>query len=194
MTAPADDTRVHRNGNQFDQIEGNWQLLVGGGAGGNLDLVVDRNRAEAVGGDDNLRVKGNLIQQTDRSASLTIGMNQDTKVGRSAALEAGQTVHIKAGTTLILEAGTRLSLKVGGNFIDIGPAGISIVGTMVLINSGGSAESGPGAIPEAPRQAQRADQGAGCLECRRAGSGVHSRCLTLIFRLVPCTVFGSADE
>ena len=156
MNSPVDDRQRHLKGNQVEQIEGNLQLLVGGGEGGNLDLVVDRNRAQAVGGNDNLHVKGNLIEQTDGSASLTIGMNQDTKVGQTAALEAGQTVHIKAGTTLILEAGTRLSLKVGGNFIDIGPGGISITGTMVLINSGGSAGSGPGATPEAPQEPQRA--------------------------------------
>jgi type VI secretion system secreted protein VgrG len=61
------------------------------------------------------------------------------------------TVHIKAGMTLVLEAGAQLSLKVGGNFIDISPAGVSIQGTMVLINSGGAAGSGPGASPQAPQ-------------------------------------------
>ena len=156
MTVPVEHKQVHLKGDQVELIEGNVQLLVGGGEGGNLDVVVDRNRAEGVGGNDSLHVKGNLIQQTDGCASLIIAKNQETKVGQSAALETGQTVHIKAGTTLILEAGVRLSLKVGGNFIDIGPGGISIVGTMVLINSGGSAESGPSASPEVPQQAHRA--------------------------------------
>jgi type VI secretion system secreted protein VgrG len=153
MNSPVEDLRQHVKGNHVAQIEGNIQLLVGGGEGGKLDLVVERDRAEAVGGHDNLHVKGNLNEQADGSASLTVGMDLNTKVGQNAALEAGQTLHIKAGTTLVLEAGMRLSLKVGGNFIDIGPGGISIVGTMVLINSGGSAGSGPGANPEAPRAA-----------------------------------------
>jgi type VI secretion system secreted protein VgrG len=63
--------------------------------------------------------------------------------------------------TLILEAGVQLSLKVGGNFIDIGPAGVSIQGTMVLINSGGAPGSGSGCSstdPDGPAQAQDAQQ------------------------------------
>ncbi len=156
MNATAQDQHQLVKGNQVEQVEGNLQLFVGGGNGGNLDLVIDMNRAEAVGGNDNLHVRGNLNEQADGNASLTIGRDQHIKVGQTAALEAGQVVHIKAGTTLVLEAGSRLSLKVGENFIDIGPAGISITGAVVLINSGGSAGSGPGASPEAPQTAQKA--------------------------------------
>jgi type VI secretion system secreted protein VgrG len=47
----------------------------------------------------------------------------------------------------------QLSLKVGGNFVDIGPAGVTIQGTIVMINSGGAAGSGTGASPTAPQDA-----------------------------------------
>jgi type VI secretion system secreted protein VgrG len=60
---------------------------------------------------------------------------------------------------VIIEAGTQLSLKVGGNFIDIGPSGVSIVGTMVMINSGGAAGSGPGSSPTDPKDPDEADDG-----------------------------------
>ena len=59
-------------------------------------------------------------------------------------------IHLKAGMTVVIEAGTELCLKVGGNFIDINPSGVSIVGTMVMINSGGSAGSGCGSSPTDP--------------------------------------------
>ena len=45
------------------------------------------------------------------------------------------------GKQVMIEADSQISLKVGGNFIDIGPTGVSIRGTMVLINSGGAAGS-----------------------------------------------------
>ena len=45
------------------------------------------------------------------------------------------------GKQVMIEADSQISLKVGGNFIDIGPTGVSIKGTMVLINSGGAAGS-----------------------------------------------------
>jgi type VI secretion system secreted protein VgrG len=54
--------------------------------------------------------------------------------------------------TVIIEAGMQLSLKGPGGFVDIGPTGVTIQGTMVLINSGGAAGSGPGASPESPDQ------------------------------------------
>jgi type VI secretion system secreted protein VgrG len=63
---------------------------------------------------------------------------------------------------VVIEAGAQISLKVGGNFIDINPAGIFIKGTMVMINSGGSAGSGSGSSPdkaEAPKVAPNAKPG-----------------------------------
>ena len=71
------------------------------------------------------------------------------------AHEAGQIIHLKAGMTVVLEAGVELTLKVGGNFIDIGPAGVTIVGTMVMINSGGAAGSGCGSSPTSPEGSGR---------------------------------------
>ena len=70
--------------------------------------------------------------------------------------------------TVIIEAGMQLSLVGPGGFIDIGPAGVSIQGTMVLINSGGAAGSGPGAnvsspdspdAPKDPKDPDTADDG-----------------------------------
>jgi type VI secretion system secreted protein VgrG len=61
--------------------------------------------------------------------------------------------------TVVIEAGTELTLKVGGNFIDINPSGVSIVGTMVMINSGGSAGSGCGSGPTDPKKPDQADDG-----------------------------------
>jgi type VI secretion system secreted protein VgrG len=78
------------------------------------------------------------------------------------ALDAGQEIHLKAGMNLVVESGTNLTLKVGGNFININPGGIFIKGTMVMLNSGGSAGSGAGsnpAVPKDPKEADTADPG-----------------------------------
>jgi len=57
---------------------------------------------------------------------------------------------------VIIEAGVQISLKGPGGFIDIGPSGVTIQGTMVLINSGGAAGSGGGCKPKAPKEAKKA--------------------------------------
>jgi type VI secretion system secreted protein VgrG len=45
-----------------------------------------------------------------------------------------------------------VTLKAAGGFVDIGPSGVTIQGTMVLINSGGAAGSGSGASPKRSRR------------------------------------------
>ena len=71
---------------------------------------------------------GDLLGQ--RGAASTVGA---MPVRLSMAGFTPSEIHLKAGTNLILEAGLQLTLKVGGNFIDIGPAGISIVGTPAVL-------------------------------------------------------------
>jgi type VI secretion system secreted protein VgrG len=71
-------------------------------------------------------------------------------------------VHIKGGMKVIIEAGMQLSLKAAGGFVDIGPAGVSISGPMVMINSGGAAGAGSGCSPDAaklPKEADTAEPG-----------------------------------
>ena len=57
---------------------------------------------------------------------------------------------MKAGMKVIIEAGMQISLVGPGGFVDIGPAGVTIQGVMVKINSGGAAGSGSGASPKKP--------------------------------------------
>jgi type VI secretion system secreted protein VgrG len=144
-------------GNQVENIQGNMELLVGGGEGGNQDIVIKKDKKELVEGDNHVHVKKNRNEKVDMSQSLTVGMNQQEKVGQNHALEAGMAIHIKAGMTLVLEAGVQLSLKAGANFIDLSPAGIAISGApLVMINSGGAAGSGAGSSPTEPQDAKEA--------------------------------------
>ncbi|MGA2609438.1 MAG: type VI secretion system tip protein TssI/VgrG [Terriglobia bacterium] len=134
--------------------------------GNNRHLIVNASQFELVNADKHLHVKGkqnekierdrslrvgrDQKQQVDGNLSLTVGQSRNEKVGMTHAMEAGQTIHLKGGMTVIIEAGMQLSLKGPGGFVDIGPAGVTIQGTMVLINSGGAAGSGPGANPDSP--------------------------------------------
>ena len=63
---------------------------------------------------------------------------------------------------MTIEAGMELTLKGPGGFITIGPSGVAISGTMVLINSGGAAGSGSaGNVPDpkTPKAPDIADDG-----------------------------------
>ena len=159
------DKHIHVKGAHFEHIDGSVEWLVGHGDnpnGGNLDIVVEKQKSELIEADSHLQIKGDHRQKTDGTYSLVIGGDQQNKVGGNIAMEAGSAgeVHIKAGMKVIIEAGVQISLKGPGGFVDIGPAGVTIQGTMVKINSGGSAGSGKGckpASPEDPKQAKPDD-------------------------------------
>jgi type VI secretion system secreted protein VgrG len=144
---------------QVEKIEGNLFFTVGKGdnsSGGHQDIVIEKDKKELIEGNDHLHVKGARKEKIDGDQSLTVGTNQQEKVGTKHALEAGQEIHLKAGMKVIIEAGLQLTIQGAGGFIDIGPAGVTIQGTLVNINSGGAAGSGSGSSPEAPEDAAEA--------------------------------------
>jgi type VI secretion system secreted protein VgrG len=142
-------------GKHFEEIEGDMHLGVVGNqkvsVDGDSSFFVEGNQKEAVGGKMSLTVGQDEVCQINGNVSL-VCQSQNEQVATTHALEAGQTIHLKAGMTVIIEAGTQLSLKGPGGFVDIGPAGVTIQGTTVLINSGGAAGSGPGASTQSPDQ------------------------------------------
>jgi type VI secretion system secreted protein VgrG len=164
------DDHLHVKQSQLTQIDKNQSLIVGGTrtevVKGDDHLTVKGTLSQkfgaqgtSVGGDQNssiggklfLDVKGERRERVGADQSLIVAGKQNEKVGTNHALEAGQEIHLKAGMKVIIEAGVQLSLKGPGGFIDIGPSGVTIQGTMVLINSGGSAGSGSGSSPQAPQ-------------------------------------------
>ena len=112
------------------------------------DLGVD------VGGKTQLKSQGDIVLESS-TGKLSL------KAGSSGDLMAeGMTIKIKGATTVAIEGGVQVSLKAGSSFVDIGPAGVSISGSMVLINSGGSAASASSALsasPTAPTEAKKED-------------------------------------
>ena len=125
----------------------------------NLDVAKDV--LGKFGADVHADITGDEITKVGGGVHLKVAQDWQGKMGTRMAVDAGQEIHLKAGMTLVLESGTQISLKVGGNFIDINPAGVFIKGTMVMVNSGGSAGSGSGASPKAPKSAKQAEDSKG---------------------------------
>jgi type VI secretion system secreted protein VgrG len=141
---------VHND--EYEKTEGNLQVMIGR----DQDVVITQNKRERVVQDSHLRIEGERRQRIEKTQSLTVGQSQQEKVGEHHALEAGKEIHLKAGTSLILEAARDLTLKGPGGFIRIDGTGITIKGTLVKINSGGSAGSGSGSHPTDPDPAKEA--------------------------------------
>jgi type VI secretion system secreted protein VgrG len=127
--------------------------------GNDRSLIVKANQKEKVEGDQSSNVIGNRNEKVGQDMSLQIGQSLNEKTGMKFAHEAGQEIHLKAGMNVVIEAGMELTIKASGGFINIGPAGVAIQGTMVLINSGGAAGSGSGSSPQDPKDPDEADDG-----------------------------------
>lgn len=140
-------------GNQHQKVEGEKREKIAGPQ----SLSIGGDHKQKVGGSNHLTVGGDQSEKVGGTQSLTAGADLQQKVGQNAALDAGQEIHIKAGMKVIIEAGAQLSLKGPGGFVDIGPSGVTIVGTIVNINSGGSAGSGSGAKPNSPQPPDEPD-------------------------------------
>ncbi|MEM6789841.1 MAG: type VI secretion system tip protein TssI/VgrG [Myxococcota bacterium] len=124
---------------------------------GNQDLVIKTNKRELVESNDSLHVAADQMTQIDGRRSLIVGVEQHAKVGTLHAVDAGEEIHLKAGARVVIDAGSRLTIKGPGGFVDIHAGGVDIVGTVVNINSGGSAGAGAPASPVAPSDPQEAE-------------------------------------
>ncbi|MGR2738689.1 type VI secretion system Vgr family protein [Billgrantia sp. Q4P2] len=151
-------------------------------------LTVHHDRIGEIDADDHLTVHGQRHTQIDGDDHLIVDASRHEKYGRAQLVEAGQDIHHKAGMKVVIEAGAEITLKAGGSFVKLDPSGVTIVGSQVKINSGGSPGSGSGqaaqapalpreaeAAPEftpiqAPQQAALLQQKALCPVCEKDGS------------------------
>lgn len=133
---------------------------------GTLDHHVKGARADQVGAAMHLTVAQDQNEKIGGGVSVTVGKNHQTKTGMNHAVEAGQEIHLKGGMKVIIEAGMQLTIKGPGGFVDIGPAGVTIQGIMVKINSGGAAGSGSGSSPTAPTAAKDAADAADAADAK----------------------------
>ena len=127
--------------------------------GNDRSLIVKNDQKEKVEGELHSEVVKNRNEKVGQNMSLQVGQALNEKTGQKFAHEAGQEIHLKAGMNVVIEAGMELTIKASGGFINIGPAGVAISGTLVLINSGGAAGAGSGSSPQDPQEPDEADDG-----------------------------------
>jgi type VI secretion system secreted protein VgrG len=111
---------------QKTTVENEHHLVVKGAGKTKMDsshVTVDNDEAVKVSGNRSVTVDGDVLE----------------KFGNH--MEDSGEIYLKAGTKVVIEAGLQVSAKGSGGFVDIGPAGVTIQGTMVKINSGGAAGS-----------------------------------------------------
>lgn len=112
--------------------------------------TIDNARFTHTKQDEHHTVGGHYHQQIEQDHSLSVRGDMHHKANGRYAMEAKDEVHLKAGQKVVIEASSELTLKVGGSFIKIDASGVSLVGTGINLNSGGSAGSGKGVAGQLP--------------------------------------------
>jgi type VI secretion system secreted protein VgrG len=166
-------TRSSPNSNGFNEISfedkaGSEQLFFHGQR--DQDIRINNDVREWIGSERHLIVGQDQLEKVGSEKSpgtkhLTVTLDQKEKVTGTVSLAAagdmhqkiGQNAALKAEMKVVIEAGISITLKTASSFIEIGPAGITIVGTpLLLINSGGSPDPLT-AQPDAPKDPIEAD-------------------------------------
>jgi type VI secretion system secreted protein VgrG len=145
---------LHAERNLDERIKANRLTSVGN----DHHTQIARDNLTQTGRDQQNEVGQDLLESIKRDHAAFVFGKQSTHVYGAASRNYGSSltevvendstvncygnIYFKSAKTIILEAASQISLKVGDNFIDIGPSGITIKGTTVLINSGGAAGSG----------------------------------------------------
>ena len=140
-------------------------LTVGGDVlhdiGGVQQLTVAKDSTVTIGANLHVDVGAEAAVNVGSTVAVATGDNFDLKVTGDAVVEStgklslkatgdvmaeGMNVKVKGTMNIVLEATTGITLKVGGSLVNIGPAGVDIVGPMVKINSGGGGGSAGSAL------------------------------------------------
>lgn len=112
-------------------------------------VIIRRDEVREIRRDHNLTIKGKEAVKVDQSRSITVQGDVIEAFKANQSTQVTQDYYLKA-MNVVIEAMTGLTIKAGSNFITLNSSGIYISGSMVNINSGGSALSGSAGSPVTP--------------------------------------------
>lgn len=119
--------------------------------------TVEANSHSEFKAEEHRTTHGDRRSEVKANDHLTVGNNQHLKIGTGQFVEAGQEIHLSSGLKVVLEAGSELTFKAAGSFIKLDAGGITMVGPVIRMNSGGSPGKGSGAKPILPGQVKPTD-------------------------------------
>lgn len=112
-------------------------------AGQHWNTLIEKDRYELVKGYHELEIRLDCDEKVLGNKSLIVKGSVAESFG-SHSESAGSYYLTTDKGEVVIESAAAITLKVGGNFVKIHGGGIDIMGTVVNINSGGSAGNGTG--------------------------------------------------
>ncbi len=95
-----------------------------------------------VGRDQSVNIGGKQMIHVASTRTLSVTGDAHESFGGAMSTDVGGACFLKVGGSLVIESGADITLKVGSNFVLIDSSGITMVGSQIKLNSGGSGKTG----------------------------------------------------
>jgi len=128
--------------------------------GRDCHIKTARDYIHDIGRDVHQTIGGKAAHLVGESCSLKVGGDMIASVGGNMSASVAANLVIKAGANIVLEGGSGITIKGPGGHVTIDASGVTIVGMLVKINSGGAPLAGSlGSLvhPSKPSKALLAD-------------------------------------
>ena len=165
------DIRVKQD--KFQNIDRNVNLVVGQDHLEHIkndhQVTIDHDQVIKIGNDHNLAVTGKQAIKVTGSHSLQVTGDVIEVFSQNHSEKTSMNLYLDAGMGIVIEGSTGITLKCGGNCVVIDPSGVTVKGSMIVldgqmtrINSGPgspamSGTAGSAVSPADPKAANDAD-------------------------------------
>jgi type VI secretion system secreted protein VgrG len=105
----------------------------------NYHCSVHKSYYQTVGGWTEIYSKGKMHIRGEDEIHLTAGGAVKAVAEKTLQLSCDDSIEVNAKNHIVIESESEVTLKVGSNFVKVDISGVTIQGTLVLINSGGGA-------------------------------------------------------
>ena len=130
--------------NMYRARFGDLHLLVGGGDGsGRFGLHVESDQMATIGGELGTKVKKKRSCFVEGDDYLIVNGGIAMKAGKAILVHSDSRIDVNAeGEVVVGSVAREVCIKGPGGFVKIDASGVTIVGTIVRINSGGTGTEG----------------------------------------------------
>ncbi|WP_332778192.1 type VI secretion system tip protein TssI/VgrG, partial [Polaromonas sp.] len=149
----AEQIYIHAERDWDENIEHDQKIRVGN----ERHDTVEANSYSEFKAEEHRTTHADRKSEIKANDHLSVGNNQHIKIDSGQFIHAGNEIHLSSGMKVVLEAGSELTFKAAGSFIKLDAGGITLVGPLVKLNSGGGPGSGSGAAPVLPGLVKPAD-------------------------------------
>ncbi len=149
------DSSLKIQGKHLEEIDGDAHFNMQGKnivqVGGDREHTVSGNLKESIGANSNINVGSNLNEQVGSNYSLTVGQKHAIQAGANFDVSAPMQISFSCGANSVFLSSEGIGLNGAGGYISITPAGVTISGMLVNINSAGAPVMGSPGMAQSPQ-------------------------------------------